>query len=192
MADKSAARDDGSIGLHLNAPYLALEVRSRRFGFAMFRASDLIDWGVRLFPTGKTGAANAAQMVGVLINLHAPSVVMAREIRRTRDSSSQSVARVMDSIEAKLRHRAIPLAILRRRDVARFFAEDGSRAKHDIAVLIADLFDVLKSRLPPPRKPWNHEAHHVAMFDAVATAIAWGSGVLPLAKDFRIAARLLK
>jgi hypothetical protein len=44
--------------------------------------------------------------------------------------------------------------------------------KHQIAVVIAGKFPELAPRLPPVRKPWMTEDARMAIFDAVALALA--------------------
>jgi hypothetical protein len=51
-------------------------------------------------------------------------------------------------------------------------------AKHQIAQLIADLFEELSWRVQPRRKAWHSESYHTVIFDAAAT------GLVTLAKEF--------
>ena len=179
MADEPTANADSRVIHPGEEPYLALEIRSGRLGFAVFRGLDLIDSGVCVFRLGKTGTKAAIKKLAFLLDLYAPSMVLARQVRRVRDSSSKRTVHVLRGMRADLERRSLRLAMLDRRDVARYFGADERSTKHEIARLIAARFEELKWKLPPPRKPWNHEAHFVAMFDAVATAVAWSGGVLP-------------
>ena len=48
-------------------------------------------------------------------------------------------------------------------------------AKHQIAQLIADLFEELSWNAQPQRKAWHSESYHPVIFDAVATGpVAFG------------------
>jgi hypothetical protein len=153
--------------------HLALEVRSRKLGFAVFQGSDLLDWGARRYAAGAVGAAGAFEKLRSLLKLYAPHIVIARQTRRVHDESSEIAARRLYKIRMELRSRSIRLVVVNRRDVRRFFAQYGCRAKHDIASLIANRFPELKWRLPRRRKPWDSEAHAAAVFDAIGTAIAF-------------------
>jgi hypothetical protein len=158
---------------------MALEIRSRRFGYAVFQGADLLDWGVRSYPAGVSAGESAVRSLTFLLKLYAPSVVIARRTRRAKDVSSEQATRISKKIGAKLKRSFIPLALLNRRFVFDYFAGNGCHNKYEIATFLAARFPRLKLRLPRPRKPWEPERYVLAVFDAVATAVAF-SAVQPL------------
>ena len=60
------------------ARLLALEIRSRFFGFAVFEGGDIIDWGIRGFVPGRTGRKAAMKKFVALLKLYAPPVSSSR------------------------------------------------------------------------------------------------------------------
>jgi hypothetical protein len=152
---------------------LAVEIRSRKFGFAVLQGTDLLDWGVRGFPAGAQGLEAAIGRLVFLLRLYAPSTVTARRTRRVRDESSKRASRVLRRIRTELKRRSVPFIVIARHDVRKFFAGHGCRTKQQVAAVIADSFGQLKLRLPRLRKPWEPERNIVVVFDALATAVAF-------------------
>jgi hypothetical protein len=150
--------------------WLALEIRSWKFGFAVQEGPRLLDWGVRRFPAG--GTAAAIRRLAFLLKTYAPSVVIARGTRRVEHRSSDSAVRLIRVIRSELERRSVRFVVLARGDVRDFFARRGYGNKDEIASAVADRFGQLKSRLPRSRKPWDPERSIAAVFDAVATAMA--------------------
>ena len=54
----------------------------------------------------------------------------------------------------------------------RFFVRFRCDTKHQIAQLIAELFEELSWRVQPQRRAWHSESYHAVMFVAVATGLA--------------------
>ncbi len=158
---------------------LALEIRPRRFAFAVLQEGNLADWGVRAFPPGTAGLNLVIRKLSFLLKIHTPSVVIARRTRRAKHKSSENAAQVLRKIRHELNRRSVPFAVLARRDVREAFARQGCHTKHDIAAIIADTFGQLKPKLPRRRKAWDPERQIVSVFDAIATAIAFRRGSLP-------------
>jgi|SRR5579871_896116 len=149
---------------------LALEIRSRKFGFAVLQGAELLDWGVRSFPGGLVGIEAAIGRLAFILKLYSPSVAIARRTRRVKDRSSMSASRVLRKFRGALKQRSIPLLVLPRRDVHNAL---GCRTKQEIFAVVAHRLGQLKSKLPRARKPWEPERNIVAVFDAVATALAF-------------------
>jgi hypothetical protein len=157
--------------------HLALEVRSRKFGFAVLHGSRLVDWGIREYAAGGAGAKVALNRVLTLVSLYTPLVVIARRTRRASGDSSKNARLVLHNIKTGLARRSVRFTILDRRDLRRFFAELGCKTKHGTASWLAERFDELKWRLPRRRKAWDREEYIVPVLDAMATAVAY-SGTL--------------
>lgn len=159
----------------LDERVLALEIRSRKFGFAVLQGPNLLDWGVRGFPAGARGIEAAIGRLVFLLKLYAPSTVIARRTRRARDESAERTSRVFRRIRSELKHRSIPFIVIARHNLREFFAGHGCRTKQEIAAVTADSFGQLKPRLPRLRKPWEPERNIVVVFDALATAVAFNA-----------------
>jgi len=151
--------------------WLVLEIRSWKFAFAVFDGTNLLDWGVCRFPAGGTPAA--IRRLTFFLKAYTPSQVITRCVRRAKHVSSKRAVRLLRGIRDELERRSVPLAVIARRDIREFFARRGCRNKMEVAALIADRFRPLKPRVPRSRKPWDPERNIVAVFDAIATAIAF-------------------
>lgn len=152
---------------------LALEIRSRKFGFTLLEGKELLDWGVRSFPSGKLGGDAAIKGLSLLLKLYAPSVVIARRTRRVKNESSKQASSILRKIQIELTRRSVRFEVLERRDIMQFYAEHGCRTKQEIAALLAENFRYLKLRVPRRRKAWEPERYILAIFDAFATAVAF-------------------
>lgn len=157
----------------LRESILALEIRPRRFGYAVLHAGTLIDWGGRGFPAGKSGVAKAVRRVVSLVSYYAPGAVVTRRTRRVNQASAKAAAQVAQRIRARLRREGVTLVSLRRENVREAFATHGYRNKDAVAALIASRFGQLRAAVPHPRKKWEPERHVLAVFDAVATAMVF-------------------
>lgn len=145
----------------------------------MLRGGNLDDWGSRTFPPGTHGLKVAIRKLALLLKIHRPFVVITRRTRRAKHKSSDAAAQVLRRIGHELKLRSVPFAVLTRRDVRDVFARQGCHTKHDIATVIADNFSQLKPKLPRRRKAWDPERQIMAVFDAMATAMAFNTGSLP-------------
>jgi len=152
---------------------LSLEIRSRRFAFAVLEQNQILECGAREFPSGPAGRKIALKKLAFLLRVYSPSRAIARRTRRVDDPSSQSSARLLSAIRRELDRRGVPCVILKRADISEFFAGQGCPTKHDIAVHLADRFPVLREKLPRPRKKWEPEWWVLAVFDAAGTAVAY-------------------
>lgn len=152
---------------------LAVEVRSRRIGFAVFEGpSRLLDWGVRgcQSPTHALGEVVAKKVRPLLLRYGPFSVVM----RRENQYLSQTAKRIRISIGAisrEARQCGIKIRLLKSKSRRHFFAQFRYGAKHRVAELIADLFEELSWNVQPQRKAWHSEGYHTVIFDAVATGL---------------------
>jgi hypothetical protein len=151
---------------------LALEIRSQFFAFAVIQGDALIDWGTRGFPVPAHARRTAVKRVASLLRLYAPAIVISRPTRDTSHGSSRIAAGILNAIRKEVENRSRPFTILGRDGVRQFFARHGIRNKWGRAALAAMRFNVLESKLPRPRKKWESERQILAVFDAVATAIA--------------------
>jgi len=153
---------------------LALEIRSQRIGFAVFDGpTRLLDWGIGtcLHPTCGLHDVVAKRVRRLLFRYRPFAVVM----RRDNHYSSQTTARLLISVGAirrEARRCGVKFRLLRTKARKRFFVRLGYNTKHQVAQLIANLFEELSWTVPPKRKPWNSESYHTVIFDAAATGLA--------------------
>ena len=164
---------------------LALEVRASRAGFAVFEGpTRLLDWGVRSFEKGnKTLKSSASDRIATLLAFHRPFAIVLRS--RTYNSALQrrAFAMIASSIRAEAKRHSTKLIVLTPRQVQCCFVPNGRITKHDIAVILAKRFEELSWKLPQRRKSFQSEAPVMAVFDAIATGIAFFERQAPSRSD---------
>jgi len=149
---------------------IALDVRSRSFGFVVFEGpNEILDWGIRSFRSGGNAAkVPAATKLLSLLDEFTPSAVVIRE----RTTRSARKPKLLTIIERQARCRRIPVRFISRRDVSRAFVGFESN-KYEVASALARQFPDLASRLPPKRKIWQSEDYRMGIFDAAAVGVAY-------------------
>lgn len=158
---------------------LALEIRSRFFGFAVFEGGDIIDWGIRGFVPGRAGRKAAMKKFVALLKLYAPPIVIARRTRRARHESSRRSALFLRVFRREVECHSTAFVIVDRKEVREYFARHGIHNKQGRAGFIIERYAQLKSKLPRPRKKWEPEPQIFTVFDAVATGMAFEGRSLP-------------
>jgi hypothetical protein len=154
---------------------LALEIRPRKFGFAVFRGlTVLLDWGVRSCQIEhESPEATAARKVQQLIGLHRPDVLVMRRRQFLSKRSRKVIVAIMRRIEVEALSSSIRVSIVETKAIEDFFKSHGLRTKHQIATALAEWFDELSWKLPAKRRLWESEPHNAVLFDAVATAMTF-------------------
>ena len=158
---------------------LALELRPRRFGFAVFEGpSQLLDWGACTYGRPRDSQSiTAATRIAPLIDTYTPSVAIVRKRTKLSSDVAKAMVAVTLRIEGELKRHEVRLQSVDADEVRYFFGQYGCKTKHDIASVLADWFEELAWKLPPKRKPWQSERHSTALFDAVAVGVAFfGAG----------------
>ena len=156
--------------------WLVVEIRSWRFGFVVLGDNHLIDWGTREFPAGSV--ATARKKLLTLMDVFAPTFVLARGTRGVSHSSSKAAAQVLRSIRAALIGRQTEFVVLDRENVKQHFKQVGCHGKYEIARFLTRKFPELEWRVPKRRKAWDREDHIVPVFDALATAVRFAANRL--------------
>ena len=154
---------------------LAIALRSRRFGFAVFEGPNrLLDWGMVFYPLNDGAQHTAAsKRVASLLTLFTPSVVVVGRTRLRNVRNGSSVRPILRSIRREVSSRTIPVQFMRAAVVKGIFRQFPAKSKHEIATMIAQMFPELLWKLPPKRRIWESEHPIMAMFDAVALGFAY-------------------
>src|SRR5437879_2681860 len=134
---------------------MALDVRSRRFGFAIFEGPNvLLDCGVRGFRTGveKVLVPPRQKLATLFDDFNVAAVVWRGPVSGT----SRRKSSIGDALQRESRVRRIPLRLVTRGVVKQVFA-GRSGNKYEIASALAQQFPALASKLPSKRKCWQSE-----------------------------------
>jgi len=158
---------------------LAIDLRSRSFGFAVFEGpTRLLDWGARSFRQGINAVKIPASLkFAGLIDEFSPSTIVIR--KGSVESRKKTGMREALTIQAE--KCGIPIRLLTRRAVKSAFP-DCNRNKYTIAVALARQLPELAPKLPPERKIWKSEDYQMSIFDAAALGVAYFSRRKPVMK----------
>ena len=149
---------------------LSLDPINRGLGFVVLEGPEcLIDWGVVHARTDKH--RRCLERVEKLMERYQPRTVV---IEDTRQGSRRGkrVQRLLSSVVMLSAKRHVKLRRVSRSQVVRSFSPLGGSTKHRIAEIVATRFPELRAQLPAQRKPWQSESETMAIFDAVAFALA--------------------
>jgi hypothetical protein len=153
-----------------NKRILALDVRPRSFGYAVFEGPEqLFDFGVRSFRKGVNAVKVPRGMkLEWLKEDYLPSVIVL-QAPGPRSKRRKFVAMV----EAKAKRLGIAVRLLSDSAIQKAFGGEGELTKYEIACALAERFPELRWSLPPKRKSWQSEDYRMSMFDAAALGVAY-------------------
>jgi len=165
---------------------VALDLRSRKIGFAVMEGSrKLLDWGIKGCRTHRDLAHVAQKRIAPVLTLFAPSVVIL-ESASSRKAEEPRREIISTAIQAEVLRRSIDLVFVRKDETWGALGKGEPINKQKIAAHIVLLFPELTWKLPQERKPWQSEHHNMAVFDAIALALAyWARCNISLQRDQR-------
>lgn len=154
---------------------LALDLRHRRFGFAVFEGHKrLLDWGVRVYPaTGDQEAAIVQRKLANLIRLSGPSFIVIKEERWMQARSNDHMRNIVEAVIHIASAHTVRVVVLEEKLVRASFAVMSCTTREEIAAALARIFPELIWELPPKRKRWQSEHPRMTVFDAVALGLAY-------------------
>jgi hypothetical protein len=154
---------------------LAIALRSRRFGFAVFEGpTRLLDWGMVFYPLNTPAQHVAAsKRVASRITLFAPSIVVVGRTHVLNVRNDSGIRPIFKSIRREASTRQVPVHLMTRAEVRPVFHTLHAKSKREIASMLAQMFPELFCKLPPERKIWESEHPIMTMFDAVALGFAY-------------------
>jgi hypothetical protein len=143
---------------------LALDLHPQSFGYAVFENAELLDWGLRKWPSRQL--KTAGRKLGWLFNMWQPMRLLIREGAPRREyEMAQAVARIASVLVAVVRRAVVQDAFRSSKRVSRF----------DIAELISERYPELHPRLAAKRKLTENEPFQLRMFNAAAVGMAFRS-----------------
>jgi hypothetical protein len=142
---------------------LALDLHPRSFGYAVFENADLLDWGLRKWPSRRV--KTVGRKVTQLFNMWQPMRLLIREGAPPRER---------EMAQAVARNAKVPVVDIRRAVVQDAFQPSRRVSRFEIAELISERYPELHPRLPTKRKLTENEPFQVRMFNAVAIGMAFG------------------
>ena len=154
----------------LSIRILALEVRYRRFGFAVLEKMPrlLLDSGTRTYST----ATVFRQRLKPIFSVFDPQVIVVRRPSHRNPRHRNGVQSILRVIRREATRRSIQMKFVTISEIRHVFRESGA-TKELIATATTRTFPELQWKMPPKRKPWTSEGHNMVIFDATATGIAF-------------------
>jgi len=141
---------------------LALDLHPRSFGYAVFGNAELLDWGLRKWPSRQLKTAGSR--LCRLVELWQPMRLLLREGAPRREYAM---------VEAVARNAQVPLLCVTRNVVQYAFRSSKQPSRFDVARLVAQRYPELGLRLPEVRKLGDAEPFQLRMFNAAATGMAF-------------------
>src|SRR6185437_8823707 len=141
---------------------LAVEVRSARFGYALFeKPRRLIDFGA----TGFDSPVTARLRIRRLLRFSHPTLLVLRKKDRSKATPAKTIARI---IRKEAKGYSVPVRCITDRSFKKYYDSHSRRTKYDRAVLLATVFPEIAWRLPPRRKFYEPEPLAMIYFDSIA------------------------
>lgn len=155
---------------------IAIEPRTKRFGFACMQAGELLDWGLQVIRVKSRSEHVIAARVAGLLEKYSPDVVVLPLVGVGGDYRGQRVIALVEAISREAARRGIAVQRLAAQTVQdRFAKRYGSRLRNktELRLLVTSQFPELQAYALRTRRTWDSEQHYAPLFAAVAMAIAW-------------------
>lgn len=154
---------------------LGIAIRARWLGFAELNARRrLLDWGMIFYQRRSPAELKSAKkrLENLLARMNPSLVVLVSSGARAHEgiAAARSITRALHVAASS---RSIRVVTLHRSAIRAAFAPCNAEAKREIASLLARVFPEIAWELPPERKIWAKENSRMALFDALAAAIAY-------------------
>lgn len=158
---------------------VALDVRPRNTGFAVFDGPQLLDWGVKTHrKKGGDPGVTASKRIGGLLDLYVPALVVMRQRRTTKVAADRkALLSMMQRAKREALRRSIGLRVIPAQTVKQFYGRYECRNKLQVASALAAWYPELARQLPAKRSIWQSEDHRMTVFDAAATGVCFLGGV---------------
>jgi hypothetical protein len=141
---------------------LSLDLHPRSFGYAVFENGELLDWGLRKWPSRQLNTAG--RKLCRLLTFWQPMRLVIREGASAREYAM---------VEALAREAKVPVLDVRRADVQDACRSSRRASRFDIARVVAARYPELAFRLPALRKLGHGEPFQLRMFSAAAAGMVF-------------------
>jgi hypothetical protein len=151
---------------------LALDLHPRSFGYAVFQNAELLDWGLRKWPSRQP--KTAGRKLCRLLTFWQPMGLIVREGGSRREC-------VM--VEAVARDLKVPILDVRQAAIEDAFRSTKRPSRFDIAHAVARRYKkTLAFRLPGLRRLGHGEPFQLRMFNAAASGMVFLSNPVDIRK----------
>lgn len=149
---------------------LAADPFSRGVGFAVLEGpDDLIELALK--STGRADNKKSARLIEALIARFDPETLALEDWRAAGSRRCYRIRQLLQRISV-IYVKRVRVRLITRNQLRRIGPPPPASTKYGRACLLAERFTELRPLLPPFRKPWMAEDDRMAIFDAVAFAVA--------------------
>ncbi len=167
-AKESSKCEDDRVSPGANNRILAIELRYRRFGFAVFEfPKQLLDAGARSF----NSSSEIVVPLRSIISIFRPSMIVFKLAVHNDHRYRPGMIPTVECMRDEAKRHSIPVECVTLAQVQNALATH-PKTKAQIAAFVAQAFPNLSHKLPPERKPWIPEGWSMAAFDAIALGLA--------------------
>jgi RNase H-fold protein (predicted Holliday junction resolvase) len=151
----------------------ALDPTTKGFGYAVFELPfRLVAWGLAHVSGEKESGAIAR--FEALLDQFRPDVVVLEDPAAPGSRRRPRVQKLLEKLVETARERGIEVQALPRLAVIECFSSPDERAtKFSITKRLAETFPELAAKMPQRRKIYQSEDERIAIFDALALAVAY-------------------
>lgn len=149
---------------------LGFKPSSHGFGWIAFSGPFSIhDWG--LSDMGREKNEGCLRKLEALLTRLNPHTIVLEAFEGTKERRSQRIVRLCRSVVALAHDRGIEIAIYAKTEISACFVTIGAKSRREIACAVARSFDILRDRLPAPRKAWQGPHRRMPLFEAAAAVL---------------------
>ncbi len=151
---------------------LGVHPSSRGFGWAIFEGpASLFDWGTADIRGNKN--AKALMRLERILDKYQPGVLSLEAFEGTETKRAPRIRTIYRGLIKRAEARGIAVHLYTRARIRSTFADTGARTREEVAATVAERMEVLRPRLPKPRKIWIGEHPNIALFCAAALALTY-------------------
>jgi len=158
----------------LDSKILGIAIRARWLGFGVIDARGrLLECGMIFYQRRSMSQLKSAKrrLESIILRLP-PSRVALLRAELTANDEVASVRSLVRALRMAVSRGSISMVSMRRDEIRKVFSGGKSRSKDEIASALVGLFPELAWKLPRKRQIWSKEDFRMAIFDAVAAAVA--------------------
>jgi uncharacterized coiled-coil protein SlyX len=148
----------------------ALYPYTRGYTYACIELSnELIDCGI---VTAEPSSKFTLDRIKGQLEKYAPHIVVVRD--GNSGHQEKRINNLVNHVTELAVERGVPVFQYTREQVRFVFEKFGAVTRQEIAEKIIEWIPMLASRRPRKMRPYQHEDYNLALFDAVALAVAYG------------------
>jgi Holliday junction resolvasome RuvABC endonuclease subunit len=127
------------------------------------------DWGVLYMR--KDLNAQCLRRIEEMFRKFLPDTIVLEAYEPHVSARRERTTRLCRGVAALAIDRGVDVAVYTRQQVQSCFASVGARTRHEVAEAVARHLEILRPRLPKPRRAWEGEDRRTALFSAAALAL---------------------